>query len=217
MSEDSPSEATAEPAQPKSGFLGYVALAAALVLAIGAGAYLFVSGGDDDPVTNGGPDVVATAFPNTGPLEPNRPKEGERAPDFALRDAREPGKLVKLSDFRGKAVIVNWYASWCGPCENEIPAFVKVQDQFEGELVVLGVDFLESSDKAVSILDEHGATYPAVLDSAGEVAEHYRTASGVPYTFFIDKDGILRSIRRGEVFEKDLPEYLASVGLDYQP
>jgi thiol-disulfide isomerase/thioredoxin len=218
VSDEPTEESPAKPPQPSSGLLGYLVLAAALVLAIGVGAYLFVSGGDDDGVTPSSDGVTTrTPDPNTGPLEPNRPKEGERAPDFALVDARDPSRLVKLSDFRGKAVIVNWYASWCGPCKNEIPAFVKAQQALDGQLVVLGVDFLESSDKATGILDEFDATYPAVLDSAGAVAEHYRTSSGVPYSFFIDKDGILRAIRRGEVFEKDLGEYLAKVGLEYAP
>lgn len=214
MSDEAPGAPQMKP--PSSGLLGYVVLAVALVAAIGVGAYLFASGGDDGTLPTVGV-ATRTADPNTGPLEPNRPKEGERAPDFALVDARNPGHLVKLSDFRGQAVIVNWYASWCGPCKNEIPAFVKAQEALDGQLVILGVDFLESSDKAVGILEQFGATYPAVLDSGGAVAEHYRTASGVPYSFFIDKDGILRAIRRGEVYEKDLSDYLAKVGLDYHP
>lgn len=199
------------------GFLGYTAIAFALALAIGVGAYLSVSGEDEDANLTPSDLGIENPYPNTGPLEPNRPAEGERAPDFALVDARDQTKVVKLSDFRGKAVIVNWYASWCGPCKNEIPAFVKLQERFGDELVVLGVDFLESPKDAVSILDEFGATYPAVLDAGGEVAEHYRTANGVPVSFFIDRDGILRETRRGEVYEEDLPEFMAKVGLQYTP
>ena len=214
--EDSSSETPAGPAKKSSGLLGYLVLALALAAAIGVGAYLFVSG-DDDNANLTPADIGATPYPNTGPLEPNRPREGERAPDFALVDARDQSKIVRLSDFRGKAVIVNWYASWCGPCKNEIPAFVKLQEALGDDLIILGVDFLESPDKAVGILEEFGAEYPAVLDAGGTVAEHYRTANGVPVSFFIDKDGILRETRRGEVFEKDLPEFLAKVGLEYQP
>jgi peroxiredoxin len=200
-----------------SGILGYVALAATLILVIGVGAYIFVSSGDD------GADIklddlgLATPIPNTGPIDPNRPKEGEVAPDFALVDARDSTKLIKLSDYRGKAVILNWYASWCGPCKSEIPAFVAAHEKLGDELVVLGVDFLESETAARSILEEFGATYPAVLDSSGAVAEHYRTGLGVPVTFFIDKEGVLRDSRRGEVLEEDLPALLAKVGISYSP
>lgn len=215
--EDSTGESPAAPPKRGSGLLGYLVLALALAAAIGVGAYLFVSGDDDNANLTPEDLGIENPYPNTGPLEPNRPREGERAPDFALVDARDQTKVIKLSDFRGKAVIVNWYASWCGPCKNEIPAFVKVQETFEDDLVILGVNFLESPEKAVSILDEFGADYPAVLDAGGAVAEHYRTANGVPVSFFIDKDGILRATRRGEVFEKDLPEFLSKVGLQYNP
>lgn len=197
--------------------MGYVALAGALILAIGVGAYLFVSGGDDGGDIKLSDLGLATPLPNTGPLDPNRPKEGEVAPDFALVDARDSSKIIKLSDFRGKAVILNWYASWCGPCKSEIPAFVRAQEKLGDQLVVLGIDYLESGTAAASILEEFGATYPAVLDSAGAVAEHYRTGQGVPVSFFIDKDGVLRDSRRGEVHEKDLPSLLANVGISYTP
>lgn len=197
--------------------LGYLALAGALILAIGVGVYLFTSGGDDDGNITLDDLNLATPLPNTGPIDPNRPEEGKAAPDFALADARDTSKIIKLSDYRGKAVILNWYASWCGPCKSEIPAFVRAQEKLEGELVVLGVDYLESDVAAKGILDEFGATYPAVLDTAGKVAEHYRTGLGVPVTFFIDKDGILRATRRGEVHEDELPELLAKAGVSYSP
>jgi peroxiredoxin len=204
------------PPPASRGIFGYLVLAIAVGLAFGVGAYLFASGNDEpDAITPA--DLGATPYPNTGPLEPNRPEEGEPAPDFALVNARDTSKVIKLSDFRGKAVILNWYASWCGPCKNEIPAFLRAQEAIGDDLTILGVDFLESPEKAVSILDELGAEYPAVLDAGGTVAEHYRNGNGVPVTFFIDKDGILRATRRGEVFEKDLPDYLAKIGLQYSP
>ena len=210
-----------EPSEPKpeasSGMLGYLALAGALILAIGVGVYLFASGGNDDGNIKLDDLNLATPLPNTGPIDPNRPEEGKTAPDFALADARDTSKIIKLSDYRGKAVILNWYASWCGPCKSEIPAFVRAQEKLEGELVVLGVDYLETDTAATGILEEFGATYPAVLDTAGKVAEHYRTGLGVPVTFFIDKDGILRATRRGEVHEDELADLLAKAGVSYSP
>jgi len=214
------SEAEEEPSPPevqpraRSGIFGYAALAVALVFAIGIGVYIFTSGGDE---TEGSPPQlsaqVGTPEPDTGPLDPNRPAEGEVAPDFALRDARDPSKLVKLSDFRGTPVVLNFYYSTCAPCKDEVPTFARAEDRLGDSVVFLGVDYLESAEDAVSILDEYGASYPAVLDRSGAVAEHYR-ANGFPKTLFIDADGVVRAIRSGEVKEEALPGYLAKIGLE---
>ena len=151
-----------------------------------------------------------------GPLDPQRPKEGQPAPDFALLDARDGTTVRKLSDYRGKAVIVNWFASWCDPCKEEIPDFQHAMDASNGQLVVLGVNFLESQDKAVGILNSLKATYPAVLDSDGDVADHYRVGGGLPVTFFVDKDGVLRGMQSGRVKKADLETQLAKLGITYK-
>jgi peroxiredoxin len=208
--------ADATPTAPDRGLWGYVAIALALALAFGVGAYLFVnSGGDEKAPSLVG--ALGSPFPDTGPIDPNRPKEGELAPDFALVDARDTSKVVKLSDFRGKAVIVNWYASWCEPCKREIPAFEAAYQKLGGQLVVLGVDFGEPQDAAEGVLDKYSATYPAVLDPSTAVAEHYRVGAGLPTTFFIDKDGVLRLIHTGEVREDALASFLSQVGVSYRP
>ncbi len=202
----------------------YGVLALAAIFAVGTIGYFLASSGDganvDKGPLNGTPvsllPGVPTAFPDTGVLEPNRPKVGERAPDFALVDARDTTKVRKLSDYRGKAVIVNWFASWCDPCKREIPAFQKAQDALGEQLVVLGVDYLEDPDKAVGILDKLNATYPAVLDANAAVADHYRVGRGLPVTFFIDKDGVLQSFKTGELTASELESNLAKVGISYK-
>jgi thiol-disulfide isomerase/thioredoxin len=160
-----------------------------------------------------------TPQPNTGPLSPARPDEGKPAPDFALIDARDPGVIHKLSDYRGKAVIVNWYASWCGPCQSEIPELNTAQQALDDQLVVLGVDYMEDAGPAASILNQFKATYPAVLDSVGAVAEQYRVGSGgkgIPESFFVDKDGVLRASVLGPVSPKLLSDALSKVGISYK-
>lgn len=201
----------------------YGVLAAAAICAIAVVGYFLSAGGGDgtaDGDIAGGTPVsqirgAPTPFPNTGVLEPNRPKEGERAPDFALVDARDTTKVRKLSDYRGKAVVVNWFASWCDPCKREIPEFQKAQDQFASQLVILGVDYLEDADAAVAILDRLKATYPAVLDTNAAIADHYRVGRGLPVTFFIDKDGVLQSFKTGELTPAELETNLAKVGIAY--
>lgn len=148
-----------------------------------------------------------------GMLEPQRPKVGEVAPDFALIDARD-GTVRKLSDYRGKAIVLNWYASWCGPCKSEIPGFQEASEALSETVTFIGVDYRESREKAVGILDELSATYPALLDSDGKVGEHYR-ATGLPTTYFLDSEGVVRAIRIGEVKSQDLISNLAKVNITY--
>lgn len=152
-----------------------------------------------------------------GPLDPQRPKVGEPAPDFALLDARDGTTVRRLSDYRGKVVVLNWYASWCGPCRAEIPEFQDAYAALPNDLVVVGVNYQESRDKAVGILDVFHAKYPAVLDSTAAVADHYRVGAGLPVTFVIDRDGILRAMKTGQVHGDELVAYLASAGLAYTP
>ncbi|HET7737950.1 MAG TPA: TlpA disulfide reductase family protein [Tepidiformaceae bacterium] len=198
--------------------LGPIVLGLAVAGAIAAGVWVFRGGGDDSGIvpvspmtlTPGGP----TAVPGTGVFDPQRPEIGQEAPDFGLVDARDPSRVRTLSEFRGTPVVLNWYASWCGPCEKEIPAFLRAEAAAGGGVVFLGVDWMEGAEKAVSILDDNGATYPAVLDSEGKVASHYRV-TGLPTTYFIDADGVVRDAHHGPISEAQLAEKLGSIGVDY--
>ena len=177
--------------------------------AVSSAAIFFAENSGDTPDDGGSAEL--------GPIDPQRPEVGEPAPDFALVDARDGTTVRKLSDFRGKAVVVNWYASWCGPCKDEIPEFQAAYEALPQELVFLGVNFLESQTRAISILDDYNAEYPAVLDSRAEVADHYRVGNGIPTTFFVDKDGVLTGIHYGEASQEDLVAQLAKAGVTYTP
>ncbi|MGH2633672.1 MAG: TlpA family protein disulfide reductase [Tepidiformaceae bacterium] len=210
----------AHPAMPAHRKMSLAMLGLAAVVAVFATVYLFTSSGSSkpqfgtsgiDPLT-GEPTVVT----NTGVLDPARPAEGAPAPNFALVDARDPAKVLKLSDFEGKPIVLNFYASWCIPCQEEIPEFRDAQAALGSQVQFVGVDYLESSDKAVSILDQFKATYPALLDSNGLIADHYRVSGGLPQTFFIDKDGILRTHLLGGAVGSKLTDALASVGVTYK-
>jgi cytochrome c biogenesis protein CcmG/thiol:disulfide interchange protein DsbE len=206
-------ESTAAPS-PARQRAGYAALGLAIAVAVGAALYFFVfAGSEGDAGTPAGP-VLPFVYPNTGPLVPDRPEIGRPAPDFALVDARDTATVRRLSDFRGKVVLLNWYASWCDPCKREIPAFVAARAALGGQLEVLGIDYLEPPEKAVGILQQLGADYPALLDADGSVASHYRIP-GMPTTFLIGADGTLLAMRAGELREEDLPAFLARAGLSY--
>lgn len=193
---------------------GYAALALAAIFAVGAAAYFFLVAPDraNAPTAPALPQV----YPNTGPIDPERPEIGKPAPDFALVDARDTTIVRRLSDFRGKALLLNWYASWCDPCQREIPAFVAARQALADQLEVVGVNYLEPPEKALAILARLGADYPALLDADGSVADHYRIP-GMPTTFLIGADGTLLAIRAGELQEAELATFLAKAGLTYNP
>ena len=209
-----------EPRGPMRRYGGYavlgVVVAAVAVLVV----WLFAFGDDGEealaPLALDQPELLGTAGLETGVIDDHAPKVGELAPDFALANARDPERVVRLSDFRGTPVVLNWYASWCGPCRREIPDFQKAYEALDGEVVFLGVNLQEDADRAVGLLEVFVANYPALLDIDGEVAVHYRIP-GMPTTFFIDADGVVRSMGAGLIVEEVLVEELARIGVSYTP
>ena len=198
---------------------GFAVLGIVVVAVVAVAVWYFASGGEDegtaafDPAA---PELVGTIGLETGVIDDHRPEVGQPAPDFALANARAPDRVVRLSDFRGTPVVLNWYASWCGPCRREIPDFQKAYNALEGEVVFIGVNLQEDPERAVGLLDVFVAKYPALLDVDGEVAAHYRLL-GMPTTFFIDADGIVRASGAGLIIEEVLVEELARIGVEYTP
>ena len=131
-----------------------------------------------------------------------RARVGARAPDFALEDAAT-GRLVRLSEHRGKTVVLNFWATWCVPCREEMP---DLQRAFEaraarGDLVVIGVDDKEPASAVTAFAREVGVTFPLLLDRVSDVRAHYGVV-GLPGTFLIDREGIIRGQLFGPVGER---------------
>jgi len=125
---------------------------------------------------------------SSGALGAQDPK-GVLAPDFQL--ASVDGKQVKLSEYRGKAVLLNFWATWCPPCKIEIPWFVELQQQYAPEgLQVIGVamDDGDSRDKVGKMVQELKMNYPVLLGN-DHVADLYGGVEGLPLTFYIGRDG----------------------------
>ena len=140
-----------------------------------------------------------------------RPVVGGRAPDFVLREPGT-GRLVKLSDYRGKTVVLNFWATWCGPCRFEMPEFQKTYAEGGGkDVTILAVDFRESDEQVLYFQEQFGLTFPLVLDRQGTVAAHYGV-EGFPATFFIDREGIVRAKNLGPVSGPVLAEGLRAAG-----
>ncbi|MNO22399.1 Thiol-disulfide oxidoreductase ResA [compost metagenome] len=118
----------------------------------------------------------------------------QRAPDFQLTDLT--GNPVQLSDYRGKKVLVNFWATWCPPCKAEMPHMQRFYEDFsDDEVVVLGVN-MTSIDKGMEAIEaftkEYGLTFPIVLDQQGDVMDTYQI-TGYPTTYAIDQEGIIRA------------------------
>jgi peroxiredoxin len=113
---------------------------------------------------------------------------GRQAPDFDL--ASLDGKRVKLSDYKGKAVLLNFWATWCSPCKQEMPWFVDLQKKYGSEgLVVVGVAMDDSeASKIAAFAGEMGVNYPVLLGT-DKVSEDYGDVQYLPTSFYIDRDG----------------------------
>jgi len=121
---------------------------------------------------------------------------GDRAPDFKLKGL--DGKAHDLSDYRGKPAWINFWASWCPPCREEMPRIEGLYRQHESEgLVVLGVATSDSDAAIRGFVGEVGVTYPILLDPDGQVAGTYG-AVALPVSFWLDRDGIIRDWIIGE-------------------
>lgn len=119
---------------------------------------------------------------------------GQSAPDFALKSSS--GENLRLSEFRGDVVMVNFWATWCGPCRAEFPEFQKAAVDNADRLVIIGVNntAADQADLIPDFLAEFGITFPIVLDTAdGATVEAYRVL-GLPTTIFIDSNGIINEV-----------------------
>ncbi|TKJ31226.1 hypothetical protein CEE39_07345 [bacterium (candidate division B38) B3_B38] len=129
------------------------------------------------------------------------------APDFALTDLE--GKTVKLSDFKGKVILLDFWATWCPPCVQEIPHFVELYEQYkENGFQMIGIAIQSGSVKDVKrFVEKHGINYPILMGNK-EITKEYGNINAIPTTFFIDRQGRIVQkyigYRAKEVFENKL-------------
>jgi cytochrome c biogenesis protein CcmG/thiol:disulfide interchange protein DsbE len=150
---------------------------------------------------------------NTGAEPPTSQKQDQKqkdqprkveAPDFTLKNLE--GEEVQLSTYKGKIVFVNFWATWCGPCRHEVPAFIELQEKYGEDLVILGIS-LDQGDLSVvpDFAEEYAINYE-VLYGSPQVVSSYGGIGAIPTTFIVDKEGFVRDMQRGfpgkEYFEK---------------
>jgi thiol-disulfide isomerase/thioredoxin len=138
-------------------------------------------------------------------------KGGDKAPDFALKSV--DGKTVKLSDFKGKVVIIDFWATWCPPCRRGIPDLVDIQKEFKKQVVIIGISL--DRDKTIKdvpdFVKNYGINYPVVYGD-DQVTIDYGGIRSIPTSFVIDKKGNVVDSHIGlvdkDVFVKKIKELL---------
>ncbi len=143
--------------------------------------------------------------------ESETPEGSNQAPDFQLNTL--DGQTIALSDFRGKVVMLNFWAHWCVPCVSEMSFIQQVYDEWqEAGLVLLAIHIGEDTEAAASFVEEYNLTFPVLLDIEGIVATQYG-ATSIPTSFLIDEDGIVQAAKVGafssvEEIESGLSRFL---------
>lgn len=152
-------------------------------LALLGGAWILVS---QEPIIQHGGATELTEAPIAGYL----------APEFALSSTI--GEEVKLSDHRGRPVVLNFWASWCPPCRAEIPHFQEANVKYNGRAVILGVDQGEPLTVVADFGSAFGVSYPLLLDGDNTVNRKYNIVA-LPTTVFVDANGVVREVYTGIV------------------
>jgi peroxiredoxin len=135
--------------------------------------------------------IMAVTAPTTGAAaELNSP-----APDFTLKSL--DGTNLKLSEMTGNVVLINFWASWCGPCREEMPLLNALHSKYEAlGFTVLGVNVEEDVNGAKSFLNDFPVDFPILLDNANEVSKQYKVIA-MPTTVVVDRDGNMRFLHQG--------------------
>ena len=137
---------------------------------------------------------------------------GQPAPDFTVYD--NDGNAVRLSQMKGKPVIVNFWATWCPPCRAELPGFNEASEKYKDEITFMMVDLTdgqsETKDDVAAFLKETGYTFPVYYDTEGSGALAYGVYS-IPLTIFINENGNIENGHLGSMDEKTLNQYIDSL------
>jgi peroxiredoxin len=131
---------------------------------------------------------AATALASSG-------LEGKAAPDFALKSST--GENLRLSEYRGDVVMINFWATWCGPCRQEMPLLDELYTRYERVgFNLLGVNIDDDSRRAMQMIEELGVNFPVLFDARKEVSKLYEV-DAMPVTVLVDKEGNVRHVHHG--------------------
>ena len=143
---------------------------------------------------------------------PSSPLLGKRAPDFTLPTL--DGTEVSLSQFLGQPVLINFWASWCLPCREEMPELVRVYESHKVEgFMILGVNltYSDSLPDVQAFASEFKITFPVLLDKDGTVTQKLYPVLGLPTSVFINRDGIIAQVQIGKMTGQQIDQYVAEI------
>lgn len=143
------------------------------------------------------------------------PKKGAPAPAFSLPVVANGTGNLSLQTLRGRAIYLNFFASWCGPCKQEVPYIGKLSKEYaRHNVVVVGVDELEPAEKAKQFAAQYHLPYRVTLDDNGDVGGSYGLI-GLPMHVFIARDGTVSTYRIGEISEGQLRSQLQALSVGH--
>jgi len=136
---------------------------------------------------------------------------GKPAPEFSTQTL--DGTPLRLSQYRGKPVVLNFWATWCAPCQDEMPLIQRANDIDKGQgLIVLAVNYQQTNTSSMrAFLRKVGARFPAVFDPAGKIAGAYGVNVGLPVSVFIDRSGTVSFIQLGQMSDAILQQHLHAI------
>jgi len=183
------------PPSSSSSSVRTVAIVATVIALLGL-SIPFTWGGHDDA---SGEPITAPLLDPVAAHASSAPEEFEQGDAACMANAKPAtdftlpgldGKAVKLSAYKGKVVLLNFWATWCGPCKAEIPGFVELQTQYKNDLVIVGLSVDDPADKAKAFADQYKVNYPIVLGLGhDDIQDAYGPIYGIPASFLISRDG----------------------------
>jgi cytochrome c biogenesis protein CcmG, thiol:disulfide interchange protein DsbE len=190
----------------------YFILGAILVLIIGFSAFgLFRDSKGSNQAVLITPSLTSPTLESIAPEESiqlslNR---GMVIADFTLSSLT--GETIHYSDFAGKPVIINLWATWCTPCKKEMPYFQDAYEKYSDQgLVILGINYTyqQALSEVTTFINEAGLTFPILLDKTGEISSDIFNLQGLPETFFIDPGGMVQHVQIGDLSADELEKYI---------
>jgi cytochrome c biogenesis protein CcmG, thiol:disulfide interchange protein DsbE len=158
-----------------------------------------------------GTQLLGRPAPINVTVQGGRATVGRAAPDFTTQTLN--GGRVRLSQYRGQPVLLNFWATWCAPCQDEMPLIQRASDIYKSQgLVVLAVNYQQTNTSSMrAFLRKVNARFPAVFDPAGQIAGAYGVNVGLPVSVFIDRSGTVSFIQLGQMSDAVLQQHLHAI------